>query len=234
MDGQGRTLSEQIAEKLMEMIREGGYQAGDKLPTEKELCENLGAGRNTVREALKLLASRNVIIIRQGAGSYLSKKQGVADDPFGFSLVEDRRKLTRELLQVRAILEPPIAALAAEHATKEDIRELEGILIAMEEVMCRRGNYAELDVRFHSCIAESTHNSVMGNLIPVIGNGVADFALAIGTTEYEQTMITHRKIFEYIRDHRVFEAEQEMRFHLLYNNNRYLYGDPGTRGQEQV
>lgn len=221
MDNQGRTRSEQIAEALIQMIQEKSYQAGDRLPTEKELCELLGAGRNTVREALKLLASRNVVTVRQGAGTYVSEKQGVVDDPFGFSLVSDRKKLTRDLLQVREMIEPPISALAAQCATEEDIGGLEAILMEMESVMKRRRDYSALDVRFHTKIAECTHNIVMENLIPVIGNGVAIFAKEVEKTEYRQTMISHRNIFEHIKNHRPVEAEAEMRFHLLYNDNRY-------------
>ncbi len=222
MDGQARKRSEQIADELIRMIQDRGFQAGDRLPTEKELCGLLGAGRNTVREALKLLESRNVVTIRQGAGTYLSEKQGVADDPFGFSLVSDRTKLTKDLLQVRVIIEPPICGLAAQCATEEDIAELEAILEEMESVMRKKKDYSELDVRFHKKIAECTHNIVMENLIPTIGNGVAIFAKEVAKTEYRQTMISHRNIYEHIKNHRPFEAEAEMRFHLLYNNNRYL------------
>lgn len=225
MDSQGRTRSEQIAGELIKMIQEKSYTAGDRLPTEKELCELLGAGRNTVREALKLLESRNVVAIRQGAGTYISEKQGVADDPFGFSLVNDRKKLTRDLLQVRVMIEPPISALAAQCATEKDIEELEKILVEMEGVMKRRKDYSALDVQFHTKIAECTHNIVMENLIPVIGNGVSIFAKEVEKTEYRQTLISHRNIFEHIKNHRSVEAEAEMRFHLLYNHNRYLNQD---------
>ena len=92
----------------------------------------------------------------------------------------------------------------------------------MESVMRKKKDYSELDVRFHKKIAECTHNIVMENLIPTIGNGVAIFAKEVAKTEYRQTMISHRNIFEHIKNHRPFEAEAEMRFHLLYNNNRYL------------
>lgn len=224
MEQQGKTRSEQIAEDLMGRIRRGDYTEGERLPTEKELCALLGAGRNTVREALKLLASRNVVVIRQGAGTYLSDKLGVSDDPFGFALVSDRKKLTKDLLQVRVILEPPIAALAAQCAGEQEIQELEGILKEMESVMEKKGDYSELDVKFHTKIAECTGNSVMEHLIPVIGKGVAVFAKEVPETEYEQTMLSHRRIFACIRERRPFEAQEEMRFHLLYNNNRYLNG----------
>ena len=201
MGTQTKTLAEQVADGIMNLIQETPYKAGDKLPTEKELCESTGAGRNTVREALKILASRNVLEIRQGAGTFVSEKQGIPDDPLGFSMVNDHVKLTKDLLQVRIMLEPQIAALAAQCAKEHEIREL--------------------DTKFHTKIAQCTHNIVMENLLPVIGKGVAVFAKEVAQTEYDRTWISHRKIFCYIRDHKPFEAEMEMQYHLLYNTSRY-------------
>ena len=221
MGTQTKTLAEQVADGIMNLIQETPYKAGDKLPTEKELCERTGAGRNTVREALKILASRNVLEIRQGAGTFVSEKQGIPDDPLGFSMVNDHVKLTRDLLQVRIMLEPQIAALAAQCAKEHEIRELEEILEEMEAAMKKREDYSELDTKFHTKIAQCTHNIVMENLLPVIGKGVAVFAKEVAQTEYDRTWISHRKIFCYIRDHKPFEAEMEMQYHLLYNTSRY-------------
>lgn len=221
MGTQTKTLAEQVADGIMNLIQETPYKAGDKLPTEKELCESTGAGRNTVREALKILASRNVLEIRQGAGTFVSEKQGIPDDPLGFSMVNDHVKLTKDLLQVRIMLEPQIAALAAQCAKEHEIRELEEILEEMEAAMKKREDYSELDTKFHTKIAQCTHNIVMENLLPVIGKGVAVFAKEVAQTEYDRTWISHRKIFCYIRDHKPFEAEMEMQYHLLYNASRY-------------
>ena len=221
MGTQTKTLAEQVADGIMNLIQETPYKAGDKLPTEKELCESTGAGRNTVREALKILASRNVLEIRQGAGTFVSEKQGIPDDPLGFSMVNDHVKLTRDLLQVRIMLEPQIAALAAQCAKENEIKELEEILEEMEAAMKKREDYSELDTKFHTKIAQCTHNIVMENLLPVIGKGVAVFAKEVAQTEYDRTWISHRKIFCYIRDHKPFEAEMEMQYHLLYNTSRY-------------
>lgn len=221
MGAQAKTLAEQVADGIMNLIQETPYKAGDKLPTEKELCESTGAGRNTVREALKILASRNVIEIRQGAGTFVSEKQGIPDDPLGFSMVNDHVKLTKDLLQVRIMLEPQIAALAAQCAKEHEIKELEEILEEMEAAMKKREDYSELDTKFHTKIAQCTHNIVMENLLPVIGKGVAVFAKEVAQTEYDRTWISHRKIFCYIRDHKPFEAEMEMQYHLLYNTSRY-------------
>ena len=221
MGTQTKTLAEQVADGIMNLIQETPYKAGDKLPTEKELCESTGAGRNTVREALKILASRNVLEIRQGAGTFVSEKQGIPDDPLGFSMVNDHVKLTKDLLQVRIMLEPQIAALAAQCAKEHEIKELEEILEEMEAAMKKREDYSELDTKFHTKIAQCTHNIVMDNLLPVIGKGVAVFAKEVAQTEYDRTWISHRKIFCYIRDHKPFEAEMEMQYHLLYNTSRY-------------
>lgn len=221
MGTQTKTLAEQVADGIMNLIQETPYKAGDKLPTEKELCESTGAGRNTVREALKILASRNVLEIRQGAGTFVSEKQGIPDDPLGFSMVNDHVKLTKDLLQVRIMLEPQIAALAAQCAKENEIKELEEILEEMEAAMKKREDYSELDTKFHTKIAQCTHNIVMENLLPVIGKGVAVFAKEVAQTEYDRTWISHRKIFCYIRDHKPFEAEMEMQYHLLYNTSRY-------------
>ena len=221
MGTQTKTLAEQVADGIMNLIQETPYKAGDKLPTEKELCESTGAGRNTVREALKILASRNVLEIRQGAGTFVSEKQGIPDDPLGFSMVNDHVKLTKDLLQVRIMLEPQIAALAAQCAKEHEIKELEEILEEMEAAMKKREDYSELDTKFHTKISQCTHNIVMENLLPVIGKGVAVFAKEVAQTEYDRTWISHRKIFCYIRDHKPFEAEMEMQYHLLYNTSRY-------------
>ena len=221
MGTQTKTLAEQVADGIMNLIQETPYKAGDKLPTEKELCESTGAGRNTVREALKILASRNVLEIRQGAGTFVSEKQGIPDDPLGFSMVNDHVKLTKDLLQVRIMLEPQIAALAAQCAKEHEIKELEEILEEMEAAMKKREDYSELDTKVHTKIAQCTHNIVMENLLPVIGKGVAVFAKEVAQTEYDRTWISHRKIFCYIRDHKPFEAEMEMQYHLLYNTSRY-------------
>ena len=217
-----RTLAELAAGQMIDLIRLKKYAPGDRLPTEAELSELLGVGRNTVREAVRILVSRNIVTVRQGSGTFISEKLGVADDPFGFSLVENRQKLTRDLIQIRAILEPPIAALAAQNATDEEVEVLRKILLEIEELIEKREDYAQKDVEFHEQIAHCSHNSVMSNLVPVIGNGVAVFAREVQSTEYKQTLISHRAIYEAIRRGRAVEAQQAMYFHLLYNENRYL------------
>ena len=233
-DSRPLTRSEQAAEELIGLIRKKNYAPGDKLPTETELSEILQAGRNTVREALRILVSRNIVVIRQGSGIFLSEKQGVADDPFGFSLAGNHEKLTRDLIQIRLMLEPPIAALAAQNATKEDLQKLEDLLLEVETLIARREDYANADIRFHEQIANCSHNSVMSNLVPVIGKGIAVFAREVESTEYEQTLLSHRAIFKAVKEGRGVDAQQAMHFHLLYNENRYIGGQNGITKRPPV
>lgn len=218
---QNKTQGEKALDGLIDLIHEKNYQPGDKLPTEVELTEILGVSKNMVREALRILVSRNIVVIRQGAGTFLSEKQGVVDDPFGFALVKDKRKLTEDVLQIRSILEPPIAALAAQNGTKEEFCQLEEILLELENSMEKREEYHELDARFHQKIAECTHNMLMTNLIPVITEGIGIFAREVSVTEYEETIKAHRRIYEAILNRRAMDAQQEMMYHILYNNERF-------------
>lgn len=217
-----QTLGEIAAQDLLKMVREKKYVPGDKLPTEMELSEALGVGRNTVREALRILVSRNIVTIRQGAGTFMSEKNGIPDDPLGFSMVTDRRKLTKDLMQIRLILEPPIAALAAQNATDEEVIQLEKILVEIEKLAHERKEYAKKDSEFHAWIAICSHNEVMSNLVPVITEGIRVFASVVKETEYDQTLVSHRAIYQAIAEGDVLGAQEAMTFHLMYNENRYV------------
>ncbi len=131
----GHTRVEKSSEGILQYIKDHNLTAGDKLPTEMELSKLLGVGRNTVREALRLLLSRNIVVIRQGAGSFVSEKNGISDDPLGFFMVDDRKKLIEDLLQARVIIEPQIAAIAAQNRTEEELFFLENALKRVEHVL---------------------------------------------------------------------------------------------------
>ncbi|MFT9495070.1 FadR/GntR family transcriptional regulator [Anaerosolibacter sp.] len=215
------TLGDRAANGLMRLIVEHGYEAGDKLPNEYELSAQLGVSRNTVREALRVLASRNIVNIRQGAGTFMSQKKGVSDDPLGFSLMDDRRKLVQDLMQIRVIIEPQIAALAAQNATTRDISILDGLCNELEMLVHTRQDFTQKDMEFHAQLAACSQNMVMSNLIPVICEGITVFSSMVMEQEFEQTVKSHREIFEAVRSRRAADAQQAMLFHLLYNRNRF-------------
>lgn len=216
-----KTLGHRVVDELMDLIRKQGYSPGEKLPNEYELSSQLGVSRNTIRESVRALASRNILDIRQGAGTFISKKKGVADDPLGFSLMEDRLKLVDDLMQIRLIIEPQIAALAAQNAIAEDIQILGVLCDEIESLIHAGKNFMQKDMDFHVQLAKCSRNMVMSNLIPVICQGIKAFSTMV-EQEFDQTIKSHRKIFEAVSKRRAADAQQAMMFHLLYNSNRFF------------
>ena len=93
LNSEEKTLPERAADKIIDMIVENALKPGDRLPTELELLQYLNVGRSTVREAIKLLVSQNIIEVRRGSGTFVREQTGVMDDPLGFRFVQDKLKL---------------------------------------------------------------------------------------------------------------------------------------------
>lgn len=212
-----KSLPEQIAEKITHYIIENNLQVGDKIPNEFELGEILGAGRSSIREAVRILASRNILIIKQGAGTFVADNTGVSADPLGLIFTKDRYKLAKDLIQVRIILEPEIAAIAANKATEENIKEIYDHCGKVEELINLRQNHMLEDVKFHEAIARCTDNIVIEKLIPIINTSVAVFANITARQLREETITTHRAIADAIAGHNSEDAKHAMTMHMLYN-----------------
>lgn len=170
-----RPLAEQVAQKIKDYILEEKLKAGDKLPTETALAKEMGVARCTVREAIKRLESQNILTVRHGAGSFVTDQPGLADDPLGLDFIEDKERLAFDLLEVRNIIEPAIAALAAHHATPEQIAEMEQLYDQMEYHILHGQDYLEEDMKFHRAIAQASGNLVAPQLTPIITASVEVF-----------------------------------------------------------
>lgn len=219
-NGSVKPLSEQMAEKIIHYILENNLDVGDKIPNEFELGEILGAGRSTIREAVRILASRNILVIKQGAGTYVADNTGVSDDPLGLIFARDKYKLAQDLFQVRMILEPEIAAIAANVASDEEIEKIFYHCDRVEAMIKRDENHMLEDVKFHEAIARCTDNMVIGKLIPIINTSVAVFANITDRQLKEETIITHRAIANAIAEHNPTDAKHAMTMHMLYNKNK--------------
>ncbi len=85
-----KLLPQQATEQIIKLIRENQLQAGDKLPNEFDMAGQLSVGRGTIREAVKILESRNIVEIRRGRGTFVCEHPGMMEDPLGLALVEDK------------------------------------------------------------------------------------------------------------------------------------------------
>ena len=153
-----KPLAGRVAEQIGALISSNDIKRGEKLPNEFELAEALHVGRGTNREAVKLLVSGNVLEIRRGKGTYVSEQPGVPDDPYGLRFYEDKQKLMEDLNQIRYMIEPQIAALAAKNADAADIAEMKALSGEIDRLIEQGKPYIETDVALHTCWAKSTKN----------------------------------------------------------------------------
>jgi GntR family transcriptional repressor for pyruvate dehydrogenase complex len=162
------TLSQRIDEDIEQAIREKVLQAGDKLPTETELCAMLGVSRTPLREALRRLHARGLISVKKGDGMYVSELSGenalsLLNLYFELTL---NKETTLEILKVRLIFEPQIVKEAAKSRTDDDLKDLWQTLDELRT--CNHSDQQTegvIDNRFHTLIARSCHNAVMPLLV---------------------------------------------------------------------
>jgi len=217
INNSAKSLVEQISERIIQLIMDNDWQVGDKLPNEYDLADMLNVGRSTIREVIKALVSRNVLEIRRGAGTFISQKCGIADDPLGLTFVKDKFKLALDLLEVRFMIEPSIASIAAIKATDEEIEEMSSLCDEIDSLILRNEPYLEKDIEFHTAIAKSSKNLVMVNLIPIINSSIAIFIDITNQKLRNETIETHREILNSIKKHDSNGAHDAMLLHLVYN-----------------
>ncbi len=217
LDHSRATLSERAASLISGYIVENGLEPGSRLPNEQQLSEALKVGRSTIREAIRILVSRNIVQIIRGRGTVVARRPGVADDPLGFQFVRDKAKLVFDLLEIRLIIEPKIAALAAARASDEDIASMKTLAEEVALLMDQGRSHEAKDVELHECIAQSTQNEVVSSLIPIINRSIYVFTEVTDVRIHKETIETHRDIVRAIAAHDAEAAEAAMVRHIRYN-----------------
>jgi DNA-binding FadR family transcriptional regulator len=210
-------LTRQIADQICRFIHERHLAVGEKIPNEFELAELFQVGRGTIREAVKLLISRNFLEIHRGKGTFVCENPGVVDDPFGFTYQEDKVQLVSDLIDIRYILEPEIAALAAEHAAASEINEMKRMAAAIDALARENQDYSDQDIELHTLIAACSRNMVMPNLIPVIHYGIDLYNHSLEKYETLKALGVHTAIIEAIETHNPSAARTAMQNHLEFN-----------------
>lgn len=215
-----KSLPQKIAEDIIALILEENLKPGDKLPNETVLCQRLNVGRSSLREAMRALASRNIVTIRQGSGTYIASSTGVADDPLGLSFINNKEKLIHDLMEIRFLLEPSIAALAAMHADDTEIKKICKLCDDVEELLKAHKDHSDKDIELHTAIALSSKNIVVPRLVPVIFRSIPLLIESTGNTLCNETIESHREIADAIAAHDAVRAHDAMYLHLVYNRKQ--------------
>lgn len=215
-----KSLPQKIAEDIIAFILEENLKPGDKLPNETVLCQRLNVGRSSLREAMRALASRNIVTIRQGSGTYIASSTGVADDPLGLGFINNKKKLIHDLMEIRFLLEPSIAALAAMHADDTEIKKICKLCDDVEELLKAHKDHSDKDIELHTAIALSSKNIVVPRLVPVIFRSIPLLIESTGNTLCNETIESHREIADAIAAHDAVRAHDAMYLHLVYNRKQ--------------
>ena len=210
-----KLLAEQVEDQIYHYILDTPLEPGAKLPNEFELGEKFGVGRSTVREAVKLLSSKGIVEVRRGSGTYVVTTAKGLSDPLNLRSVQDKNALALDLVNVRLLLEPGIAEMAALNATEEDVERIRRLCDRVESKI----HSGDVYIAFHTCIAESSKNMVVEQLIPIIDTAVMMFVNVTHKKLTEETILTHRMITEAIARHDPLGARNAMVMHLNFNRN---------------
>lgn len=208
-------MSDHVVRRLLERIRDGELQPGDRLPNERELAAELGVSRPVVREAMSNLAGRGVVTARAGSGSTVT---AVAADRAGEALalhLAGSGRDYREIHEVRELLEVHAAGVAAERATQEQALHLAELVDRLQnsESLTDR---AEADLAFHTYVTEITGNSIFGLILGSVHHGLIEVRthnLALPAARHE-AIRSHRAIQEAIASHDELSARMAMAAHL--------------------
>ena len=158
---------------LGEAIVTGRYAVGSSLPPEPMLCEELGVSRTVIREAVKSLIAKGLLVTGPKVGTrVLAQEQWNWFDPDVVAW-QSRAGLSREFLrdlqELRRIVEPAAVRLAAERATASDIEEIEAAYAGMKRSIEAGGDYVSSDLRFHQGLLRACHNRMVGQMSKALG-----------------------------------------------------------------
>lgn len=213
----GKLLVEQIEDEIYKYILNTPVQVGQKLPNEFDLAAKFNVSRSTVREAVRSLSSKGIVAVKRGSGTYVTGTVLTGDDPLNIRSFEDKEAIALDLVEVRLMIEPQMAELAAARATDKEICRLRQLCEAVERKMTSGENYIEDDIAFHSFVAECSGNRIIEQLIPIIDTAVMMFVNVTHKSLMKETADTHRAVTNAIAAHDTLGARTAMIMHMTYN-----------------
>ncbi len=203
-------LYEEVMVQLAEWIREGKFKPGDRLPPERQLATRLKVSRATVREALRVMELQSLVISRPGSGTFIVEKSAEA-------LVQTLKQLAlQDIFELRMIIDPAIASLAALRASALDIAALGKILRQQEKQIAGGKSGADADTRFHSTLARATHNRALirlGNALIEILAPSRDAHLQ-SPQRVRHSLTSHQQILRAVTEHSPHAAQRAMIEHV--------------------
>jgi len=210
-------LYEQIVQQIENSIIKGLLKPGDQLPSERELALQFGVSRTAVREAVKTLREKGLVEAFSGRGTFVTDGTSQATRQSLDRMIRiGQTESFMNLVEVREILEPHIAAMAAVRASEQDFAAMSEAIQAMDKSNSEPEAFIEADLDFHLALAEAAGNPLILSLIDSIVGVLREQRLRIFKVKGgpERGQFHHRRILEAVRERRADDARESMRAHL--------------------
>ena len=210
-------LYEQIVRQIEESVLNGSLKPGDQLPAERELAQRLGVSRTAVREAVKALREKGLVEAYSGRGTFITDgTTHAARQSFDLMVKIGQQESSTHLAELRLILEPGIAALAAERIEEEYLEAMREAVEIMDRAQKDPEAYIEADLDFHLALAEAVANPLILSLIDSIVGLLREQRIKIFNVEGgpQRGQVHHKRILEAMEGRDPEMARSAMRAHL--------------------
>jgi GntR family transcriptional repressor for pyruvate dehydrogenase complex len=210
-------LYEQIVKQIEDSVLKGTLKAGDQLPAERELAEQFGVSRTAVREAMKALCEKGLVESYSGRGTFIRNGTSHAiRQSLGLMARIGQAEGSAHLAEVRDILEPEIAALAAERAEEQHLASMREAVDVMDAARQDAEAFIEADLDFHFALAEAAANPLILSLIDSIVALLREQRMRIFLAEGgpDRGQYHHKRILKAVENRDPERARQCMRAHL--------------------
>ena len=226
-------LYEQIVKQIEDSILKGALKSGDQLPAERELAQQFGVSRTAVREAVKALREKGLVEAYSGRGTFVTNGTSQAmRQSLDFMMRIGQQDGLAHLAEVREILEPEIAALAATRIQEQHLATMREAVSIMDQALRDPDAYIEADLDFHLSLAEAAENPLILSLIDSIVGLLREQRLRIFYVDGgpERGQSHHKRILQAIEQRDADKSRQAMRAHLqqVRQDSRASASDPAV------
>jgi GntR family transcriptional repressor for pyruvate dehydrogenase complex len=209
-------LPAEIATQIERLILGRELKAGDRLPAERELAQQLQVSRNALREAIQILAQKGLVQARAGSGTYVSEPSAVFIGDSLHVLLRFNANTLLDLMEARTVVEGETAALAARKADELVLRAVKAALDQMDAHVNEPDEYTEADLTFHTELAQVAGNQVLQLFVLSLRSALRENIRYFSRTpnENEKSLVFHHRIYDAVMARQPEVARQNMREHF--------------------
>ena len=210
------TLTATAFEQLISYVVKGIWKAGDRIPPERELCQQLGIARTSLREALKAMELIGMLDSRVGDGTFVCPRTEFLSRPLLWAFTGSDHTELHDIMEARTIIEENLAGLAAERGSDEAIARIGDAVQAMRDSIARGDSILEADMSFHIAICDAARNEVLRNAVQLLRNLMRQWIYyKLLIPDVAPTVLKrHVAIYRAILRRKPSSARAEMRHHL--------------------